>query len=119
MSLVITAHYDAGAAQAAVPKDLGRVMRPLEKLVSLRAWEVRLRSRLWGGLKKNLQNRSAAWHGSITPNRTPSASLLASPSWTPPGPGGEGLVSLANRAASGPHWDAAGSAISIQPYAPG
>ena len=118
MSLVFTANHDAGVVQVAVLESLGPVVRPASNWALPAPGEFGYAHRSLGVTRKTFE---------IGPLLGMAQSLLTDPECKPAGisivdtarPGGEGLTSRANRAASGPHWDAAGSAIPIQPYAPG
>jgi hypothetical protein len=118
MSLVFTANHDAGVVQVAVLGSLAPVVRPASNWALPAPGEFGYAHRSLGATRKTLR---------IGPLLGMTQSLLTDPECKPAGisivdvarPGGEGLMSRANRAASGPHSDAAGSAIPIQPYAPG
>jgi hypothetical protein len=117
MSLVFTANH--GVVQVAVRESSGPVVRLASNWALPRPGEFGYAHRSLGVTRKTFE---------IAPLLGMAQSLLTEPRvqacWLSPivdtaQPGGEGLMSRANWAASGPRWDAAGSAISIQPYARG
>ncbi len=118
MSLVFTANHDADVVQGAVLESLSLVTRPASSWALLGPGEFGDAHRDLGMTRKTFDIGPLLGMAQSLPT-APSASLLAISIVELPGLDGEGLTSRANRAASGPHWDAAGWAISIQPYAPG
>ena len=118
MSFMFTANHDAGVVQAAVLESLGPVVRQASNWDLPAPGEFGYAHRVPGVTRRIFE---------IGPLLGMAQSLLTDPECKPADisivdtarPGSEGLMSRANRAASGPHWDAAGSAIPTQPYAPG
>ena len=118
MLLVFTAQHDTSVVQVAVLGSRGSAVR------ALRGWALPAPGE-FGYAHRSLRVTRKTFE--IGPLLGMAQSLLTDPECKPAGisivdtarPGGEGLMSLANRAASGPHWDAAGSAIPTRPHAPG
>ena len=119
MVLVFTANHDAGVViQVAVLERLGPVGRLASNWALPRPGEFD---------DAHCSLRVARKTFEIGPLPGMAQSLLTDPECKPADipivatarPDGEGLASRANRVASGPHRDATGWTISIQPYAPG
>jgi hypothetical protein len=102
MSLMFTAHQDAGVVQVAVLESLGPVVQPAGNWALPGPGEFGYAHRSPGVTKKTFE---------IGPLVGMAQSLLTDPECKPAGisivdtarPGGEGLMSRANRAASGPY----------------
>jgi hypothetical protein len=118
MSLVFAVNHDADVVQGAVLESLSLVTRPASSWALFGPGEFGDAHRDLGMTRKTFD---------IDPLLGMAQSLLTDPECKPADipivatarHDGEGLTSRANRAASGPYRDAAGSAISIRPYAPG
>jgi hypothetical protein len=104
MSLVFTANHDAGVVQVAVLESLAPVVRPASNWALPAPGEFGYAHRSLAATRKTLR---------IGPLLGMTQSLLTDPECKPAGvsivdtarPDGEGLMSRADRAASGPHWD--------------